>query len=484
MIVASSNHNLPTMGRLKQRAKKLKKEKGLSQTQAYAELSKQYGFPSWDRLRKAVHANEGVKQYLPPPSLNFTADEDVVMTDEDYEILDTERSSSLAMDQKVLIAENKRELTRLGVEFSIFEPTKTGLNKSIIDAIHPVRTHFALKEFHFYSDQKQGVENKVEKSAFLLSDETKITSKVSLYRPNTKKGDPRMWFSKLPSYCNAGEQLAIVINNDALYLLNLSKFSIIESRNNPDSGITIFLKKYCETEFSTAEELLHKLKNLALHPLPALKSGDTGVGFTIETMLGIEANSSKDPDYKGIEIKSGRSSKTRTTLFAQVPNWDRSPCKKSAEILNKYGYERGDDFKLYCTLSTMKENSQGLSFIYDETTDEIQEWYQKKELVAVWSGELLRKRLQEKHAETFWIKAKSEVIEGQEYFRLISVTHTRAPILSQFMPLIQAGVITMDHLIKRSGGNNRVSEKGPLFKINKNDLCLLFPEPIVYILNE
>lgn len=50
------------------------------------------------------------------------------------------------------------------------------------------------------------------------------------------------------------------------------------------------------------------------------------------------------------------------------------------------------------------------------------------------------------------------------------------------MPLLENGTITMDHLIKRSAKNGRVSEKGPLFKINSRDLSLIFPAPIKYSL--
>ncbi|MEI8623486.1 MvaI/BcnI family restriction endonuclease [Pseudoalteromonas sp. B137] len=166
-----------------------------------------------------------------------------------------------------------------------------------------------------------------------------------------------MWFGKLGQICVPSDQIAIIIKDDAAYLINLSRASISKTIQSEDSLIGGFLNELCKKEFSIAEELLNKLKELAKKPMPALRSGSTGVGFTLETMLGIEANSSKEPDYKGIEIKSGRGGKNRTTLFAQVPDWSISPCKKSAEILNKYGYEREDDFKLYCTLSTQKNNS-------------------------------------------------------------------------------------------------------------------------------
>ena len=480
----SLKSDLPSIARVKQRAKQLKKREKISQAEAYKRLSEEYDFSSWAEFRDALLKAENIKPNVPLPSVNFASDEDVVMTDEDYETLERERSSDLPKDEKALVIENRRELAKLGIEFSVFEPTMTGLRKSILDATQPVRTHFELEGFHFYNTQGQGQDHKVKKQAFLLSDENTIKSSVSLYRPVTKSGDPRMWFSKLPQYCEAGNQIAIVVFQDAIYLINLSKVRLSASLSSPASKVTQFLQAIRRAKFSVAEELLKKLRALAMKPLKALRSGSTGVGYTIETMLGIAANSSKDPDYKGIEIKSGRGNKTRTTLFAQVPNWTLSPCKKSAEILNKYGYEREDDFKLYCTVSTQKQNSQGLSFIYDESKDELQEWYNKKDLVAVWPGNLLRQRLKAKHSETFWVHAESQLIDGVEHFQLKSVTHTKAPVLSQLLPLVQAGVVTMDHLIKRSGENNRVSEKGPLFKMNKSDLNLLFPEPQIHLLEE
>ncbi|RUO48269.1 hypothetical protein CWE21_06905 [Pseudidiomarina aquimaris] len=479
----SFKKTLPSISRVKQRAKQLRKGQNISQSEAYQKLSEQYGFSTWQKFREALLKAEIARPNLPQPSMEFVSDDDFDMSEKDYEILEEERNFDIPIEQRELIAENKKELTKLGVEFATFEPTKTGLNKSIIDATQIVRTLFELEGFHSYHDQGQGSDHKVKKHAFLLSDDMSIRSRVSLYRPKTKKGDPRMWFSKLPQYCEAGDQIAIVVFKDELYLLNLSKVRLSNSLASKTSAIAVFLRALHEFESSAAEDLLNKLRALALKPMRALRSGSTGVGYTIESRLGIAANSSKEPDYKGIEIKSGRGGKNRTTLFAQVPNWELSPCKRSAEILNKFGYERDKDFKLYCTVSTQRENSQGLSFIYNETKDELQEWYNKSELVAIWPGNLLRQRLKEKHSETFWIHAESKMIDGVEHFQLINVTHTKAPILSQLVPLIQSGLVTMDHLIKRSGKTNRVSEKGPLFKINKTNLSLLFPEPVTYLLD-
>lgn len=128
---------------------------------------------------------------------------------------------------------------------------------------------------------------------------------------------------------------------------------------------------------------------------------------------------------------------------------------------------------------------QGLYFFVELEEDLVKERHVKEDVVsevAVWRGEKLRERLKEKHTETFWIEAESLVINGIEHFLLKRVRHTRGPLLTQIVPLIAEGVITMDHLIKRNA-KGRVSEKGPLFKIFPQDLGKLFPEEVEYLLN-
>lgn len=475
---------LPSLRRLKQKAKLIKKGQRITHSEALNLVAIEYGYKNWTDVKNTLEDMDVINTPIPDVSLDFVEDEEVSMSEEDFSNLDQERSKDLEPNVKLLVTRNKRQLAKLGIEFSVFEPTLTGLGKSIIDATHPVRLHFELENYHFYRDQEQG--NILKKPATLLYSNSKESSTVSLYRPKTKKGDPRMWFTGLRSFASAKDQIAIVIKNGHLYLINLSQSDLSELIVENNNVISNFFTFLTADKNIVANELLNKLKAIAKDPFEGQRAGDTNIGYTLERLLGIAANSSKNPDYKGIEIKSGRSNKTknRTTLFAQVADWSLSPRKSSSEILHNYGYERNDELRLYCTLSTQQENSQGLSFIYDTENDELQEWYQKEELVAVWPGSLLRKRLKEKHSETFWVEATSTTVNGIETFQLISVIHTQAPITSQLLPLIESGNITMDHLIKRNSKTNRVSEKGPLFKIKKEDLDLLFPSPKKYLLLE
>lgn len=482
-IVTIEVKEMKQLSTYKKEAKTFQKKHSLKLHQAQLLIAQEYGFDTWPEL---VHACKvQLIESTPTPQVDMFAVENIAVEDSiepessDDCTVEVEREGDLVVEVKERVLGNKRKLVGIGQDFATFEPTATGLKKSILDATQPVRTLFSEAGFHDYDSQGQGPDNKVMKKAiFISADHIKETT-VSLYRPNTKSGDPRMWFRGLGKFAEAGSQVSLSIAGDDVLLINLSNVDLREE----NSPIIAKLLELMPSGDSVATELLEKLKVLARgKPLKATVKGSTAVGRAIETALGIDINSSKEPDYKGIELKSGRGGNNRTTLFAQVADWKVSPLKKSAEILDQFGYFRDDDFKLYCTLSARKPNSQGLQFSYNEKSDQLIEIHESFGEVAVWPGKLLRSRLLEKHKETFWVQVESIDIDGVEHFKLISVTHTRNPMSNQLMPLLRDGIITMDHLIKRRAKDGRVSEKGPLFKMNKKDLSLLFPEPLSYSL--
>lgn len=381
------------------------------------------------------------------------------------------KNSLKISNQNIPEGKLRSELARRSIDYAIFIPTKTGLEKSILDATATMRNLFKSAEFHDYDNQKQEPGHKVKIDAFFVTRNEIVKSVVSLYRPKTKNGDPRMWFKGLKDFSSPNDLIAIVFYQKKPYLLNLSAVHNLSSFQE-------FLDSITETN-TVAEELLDKLKELAKKPISFPAKGDTTIGMAIEAALGIPPNSDKKPDYKGIELKSSRKrSKTRKNLFAQVPLWKMSKLSSSKEILDAYGYQRGQEFKLYCTITSLKPNPQGLQLALD-TNGDLHEMHSKDGSIVIWSEKLLQERLLEKHAETFWIEADSELKDDKELFYLKSVVHTKSPLKSQLTSLIEEGVITVDHLIKRTetGG---VKEKGPLFKIKPTSLDLLFPSPIEY----
>ena len=374
-------------------------------------------------------------------------------------------------------------LTKNQVSLTLIEPTETGLKKSIMDATGSVRSYLKSENIHDYELQKQGTESKVMIPAVIHTGFKTIKSQASLYRPSTKKGDPRIWFYSLTKVADPNDIIAITYFDSRFQVFNLTKLDIRELINssifNPFQEL---INAINTTENEVAFELLAMLRKIAnAGPIPSMVDADTSVGRTLETALGININSSKEPDYKGIELKSFRKKKTssrqnRKNLFAQVPNWKLSKFKSSTEILDNFGYDRGDDFKLYCTVSAITRNSQGLNLRIDNDIKQVIENSDKPEVgdFVVWTLDKLHNRLKSKHKETFWVEAESTRVNGLEHFQYKFVEHTRKPITSQFDLLIEQGIITLDHLIKRTATGSG-KEKGPFFKIESKGIELLFP---------
>ena len=378
-------------------------------------------------------------------------------------------------------SDNLACLNRAGRVSALLFLTETGLRKSILDAAEPLRKLFLESRVHNYADQGQGEANKRILGAQIHTEHGPAPIRASLYRPNTKQGDPRIWFSRLGAYVQYNDVCAVFINSGEIHLLNLTRSPLAQLlKDQKTTPLTLFFETLSRAANTVASELYTKLQTLAsAGPIEAVCEGSTAIGRSIETALGIKANSSKTPDYRGIEIKAGRAAiqgkENRATLFACVPDWGLSRCKSSKQILEEFGYERDGEFKLYCTVSAKIPNSQKLIFEFNEAERWLLETCHRVPNcdVAIWRLPKLEESLSEKHAETFWIKANSLRRNGREFFELISITHTRNPNVPQLERMLRDGTVTMDHLIKRkpSGG---AAEKGPLFKIVRAKIQELF----------
>jgi len=384
-----------------------------------------------------------------------------------------------------------KRLTAASVDVTLIQPTRTGLHKSILDATGAVRTFLREKNLHDYTLQRQGTDHRVFLDAELIETDAVRTSRASLYRPETKTGDPRIWFRGLADYSNPDDMIAITAFNEKLVLINLTRIDLEYVMDVEKRGPLWEIIQQVKGEANDiARELLERLRLIvAKGPLRSVMDvkADTAIGRTLETALGIAMNANRAPDYKGIELKSFRRSavarENRKTLFAKVPNWGISKFKSSTEILNNFGYSRDGQFKLYCEVSTRKPNSQGLYFKLNDKIGQLDECASGDfGAFASWLMADLRQALLEKHNETFWVSAASFMSEGREYFDFKDVLHTRRPIASQFDILLDQGEITMDHLIKRKPSGSG-AEKGPLFKINTSALELLFPPAEKYELH-
>ena len=391
----------------------------------------------------------------------------------------------------------KEELARATVFLSLdlptayLELTQTGLDKSIMDATESVRRFLADAALHDYRAQLQGTDAKVTLEArFIRSSGEIVSAQVSLYRPVTKNGDPRIWIYGLKAQASAGDVIILTVIAGELWVSNLTKTAIdliaIAPNELSDALAPAFASKTL-----VVDDLTQRLLEICAGGfIPAPGAGDTMVGRVLETALGIDANSSKAPDFYGIELKAYRlkpnsssHAMKRRNLFAKTPDWGLSTLKSSRQILDNFGYESKGILRLYCELRASKFNTQGLGLQVDQAADVLNEVSNRADLphVATWPLGQLQQSLSDKHAETFWVGAQAKKLGGLEYFRYVVVEHTQQPLVEQFGPLVTAGAISLDHLIKAKGTS--ASEKGPLFKIDNASADMLFPSPKVFALD-
>ncbi len=379
--------------------------------------------------------------------------------------------------------ENLRTLTQLRIEATFVQITATGFQKSILDATEPMRHYFKEHGVHDFGSQPQGPDHKRLIPTILYGDEGCSATTTSFYRPVTKKGDPRIWPRNVTKYCEPDDILAIIFHDGQLRIFNLSRINLSELLDyDRDTPLAVELTACHKEASQISDELLSLMREMSTswHHTDVL--ADTGVGRAIEKLLGIDMNCSPLPDYKGIELKSYREKRdgVRSSLFCQVPDWSISKMKSAKEIVDTYGYWKHGSKTYHNTLSCEKINSQGLglSLYQADRLLTIEEKIQQAERViklndvAAWRLDSLHEKLRQKHHETFWIEVETTIRKGHEYFRPVTVEHTKNPILSQFDTLLDAGYITVDLLLSRSGGHGDTVS----FKIKKSAKSLLFPK--------
>jgi hypothetical protein len=387
------------------------------------------------------------------------------------------------------VPETLKTLNAFNLDVGLIVPTDIGLEKSIMDATASLRDYLQETAFHNYGTQEQGPDAKVVKRAYFVWPDSLEETTVSLCRPVTKKGDPRIWFSKLGAYADPFNLLAILVRGDAIYLVNCSNEAVMASLRDQATPLGELAMLARPPADPAVAELLELMLDVGRRGyVRTMRPGDTGIGMTLETLLGISANARKTPDYKGIEIKAKRlrnGRENRITLFSQVPNWGLSPIGSAWNLLQTYGYVNNGKRRLNHEMSALRPNSIGFVLEVDAAKD----WLKQKHYdpattvtnhVATWEMDKLRERLREKHPQTFWVGARCRGRGDAEEFHYIQVEHTKQPKVRNFDALLEGGIISVDYLMSEKG--TRVRDHGYLFKMHAADFDALFPPSEKYVL--
>jgi hypothetical protein len=391
------------------------------------------------------------------------------------------------------VLETARKLKAHGISPAFIVPTETGLEKAIMDATQLVRERLAEWGVHKFESQLQGTENKRTVQAVVIG-RSGVRAEVpcSLYRPNTKSGDPRIWFSNLKRDAVPGDLIAIcpcvdgtlvaincsVINLDSLLDEGVVQIDGIPAGLYDRSLLTVSVLQ----QNPYLEVLREKLRDLCAKSfVRTLRANDTGVGYTLETLLGIAANSNRSPDFHGIEIKSARrrtKMSGQTTLFSKTPDWTLSRLKGSAGILAERGVfnEARQRKQVIHEIGALRSNSYGMQLVVresDDRLDQITNLEETKEFDVAWALSVLKQCVADKHGETVWVTAETRGRGESEEFWYNEARYTSGPDLMMLPLMLESGAITVHYTIKEKPGGG-VKDQGYLFKMAAKHASTLF----------
>jgi len=383
------------------------------------------------------------------------------------------------------------DLSKYGVEAGYLVPTEVGLAKKILDAHGSLRDFLRRKGIHDYERQTQGQDSKVVLDVFFVEEGKLAPTKMSLYRPVSKEGDPRLWIYGLDRYARPWNLICLIVAFGELYVVNASREAIYSGKDRAESQFAKVLEGAAPKLDYAEQELIERLKEIGRRGyVDSMRAGPTGVGMTLETLLGIRANPAREPDYHGIELKASRitrgnrRSNQRVNLFSQAPTWEKSACKSGLDILRLHGYNDPSTGRrqFYCQLDT-KPNSLG-HYLQVDPAQGLLRSLKHGEDVVCWKLTKLKEQLELKHNRTIWVGAhcKKHQVLGVEQFHYVTAKRTHSPLTSNFETLIEIDAITFDFTLSLTQGQRgpRARDHGYLFKIHPSNLDLLFPmsEPI------
>ena len=194
------------------------------------------------------------------------------------------------------------------------------------------------------------------------------------------------------------------------------------------------------------------------------RKGNTGIGYTLETLLGIKENNLRTPDFENIELKSQRKdASNRVTMFT----FNRGVWKiKQRELIEKYGYiDTNGRHSLYCTVDT-RTNNQGL-FVKVEQ-ENIRLYHLDGSLIAEWHGERLIKTFINKMPALIIVNADTRInSDEKEEFWFNEAFYLTQPNEDNLLDLIRKDIIIVDvrmHLkenkaVRNHGTGFRIDEK-------------------------
>ena len=221
-------------------------------------------------------------------------------------------------------------------------------------------------------------------------------------------------------------------------------------------------------DIAELKEKLSEIKQMGY--VETLRKGNTGVGYTLEELLGVKENNLQTPDLGEIEIKSHRkTASSPITMFT----FNRGIWQiEQREVIKQYGYiDKKGRPALHCTVNS-KPNNQGLYLKVEE--DNLRLYHVDNTILAEWSRELVIDIFREKMPAVVMVFADNRRhSDRQEEFWYNEAYFMINPNTDVFLDMIQRDIVIVD-VRMRLGEDPPLRNRGTAFRMSHRFLGQCF----------
>lgn len=234
---------------------------------------------------------------------------------------------------------------------------------------------------------------------------------------------------------------------------------------------------------TTIEDFIREYRKIvAMGWIRTHRAGPTGIGKTLEDLLGIPENNYDEPDFGEYELKSCRiESPSMLTIFTKTPQ----PRGAVNTLRNTFGYcsQQYDNKEkvLHATLSadrfvSIADTGHCLKISCDD--EKISIVSGDNNMYAYWTRETLKQAFEKKYKNKFvYAKAQSRGTGASEEFKFIEAYEVSGFSYDGFVFLLEQGKIYVDLRIGQYHNGikcGQTHDHGTAFRIKENDHYRLF----------
>lgn len=201
------------------------------------------------------------------------------------------------------------------------------------------------------------------------------------------------------------------------------------------------------------------------------RSGDTGVGHTLEQELGLEENCISGPDLEGYELKAARrGAGGKQSLLTCEGDWvlDQMSYMKKYGKMHKNGVEISGNSTV-----TPDKNNRDLFIKVDEKKVAV---CSSTETIVDWTWEYIEGKFENKFLRMIKVVADTKGSGDDEHYHYKEANVYRLKSKDAFRQAVANGDVIIEFRMRTNDNQTKIRNRGTAFRINHEKLQSLFVE--------